>query len=457
MKRTLALLGLLLVPVSASAAFPDVPAGYEHRRAVEYLQSVDILRGYPDGTFRPTGTINRAELLKILVAGTGVQPPPDLFMACFPDVLDQWFAPYVCYAQQAGWVQGYPDGTFGPERPVTFAEAVKMLTNIRGYPMAPPEESAKRGIDPTVWFAPHLTTALLIDVVSYDQVWGERAIPLQQSLRRGFVAQLLYRAMLAEGLLRMPLSQLCVTSPSEIEIRTYVDVLIPSRTNIFRQDILGVDSAGTTCALATDANPFGRVASAFDPYFLQPYPAGQPTDSWTVRVPLSFGRAILRGGKLGTGGFRPEVFVVDVSEGVLRQLPSIFAGAGGSLQTKDGRYIVFVGSAGSTLEAVDLQAGNHVVLDAVQAPLSFLSAPEGGPSVTLSSAGTNVVTYSLYDASTPSGDGYMLLETRTADIDAAFSPSSVPMPPMDASGSTVIDPLAPESQPSSSDDPFSQS
>ncbi len=447
MKRFLASLGLLSIPLSASASFPDVPAAYEHRRPIEYLQSIGVLRGYDDGNFRPSGTINRAELLKILVAGKDIEPDPNFYTSCFPDVVDQWYAPYVCYAQLAGWVEGYPDGTFGPDRPVTFAEAVKMLVNVRGYPAAPRDEIVRRGMDPAAWFSSYLTTALLIDVVSYEQVWGEKATPLQLPLRRGFVAQLLYRALLTEGLTRVPLDTSgCGVAPSSLEIKTFVDVLIPSKTNVFRQEIRGVDAKGKTCLLAADANAFGRVAFPFDQYFLQPYPGGQPKDSWTARVPLVGGRAILRGSTAAGVGFRPEVFVVDVAEGALRQLPSIYAGVGGTVQSDDGRYIVFVGSSGYTLEVVDLIAGTHALIDAVQPPLTFVRSHKSGTSVFLSSQnGTVIVTYSLYDESSPANGENALLETRTADIATVLNPQQPADPfaaPSGTGAQTVIDPQA---------------
>jgi hypothetical protein len=420
MIRALVLAGLLLVPPVASAAFPDVPEGYGSRRAVEYLQREDVLRGYPDGLFRPGATINRAEFLKVLVAAKGIVPDP-AYARCFPDVGAQWFAPYVCYAAAVGWVQGYPDGTFGPDRPVSFAEALKMLVNVRGYPQAPAEESERRGIDPSSWFAPYLTTALLIDVVSYEQAWGDAAIPLQSALTRGFVAQLLYRSLLAEAALSFPLDvSSCALIPSSIEIKTYVDVVLPSRTNVFRQELRARTASGETCVLATDANPFGRVTPAFDPYFLQPYPGGQPADSWTASAPVSGGRAVLRGGALGAG-FRQEVFLVDLSSAVLRQLPSVFASSGDSVLSPDGRYIVYVGSAGRTIEALDLSGGMSAVLDSVQAPLTFLSSERGAADVTVSSSGATVASYAVYDADVRTATGYVLRERRTVDVRSGFA------------------------------------
>lgn len=429
--RSSLLVGLLLASPVASAAFPDVSAGHESRRAIEYLQQQGILQGYPDGRFLPAGPINRAEFLKVLVAAKVTAGETAPYNSCFPDVIDQWYAPYVCYATAQGWVQGYPDGTFGPERPVAFAEALKMLVNVRGFPPAPEDEIRRRGLDPSSWFSPFLTTALLIDVVSYEQVWGANAVPLQSPLTRGFVAQLLYRSLMAEAALRLPISTVGCTLPLEsLSIKTFVDVLMPAKTRIFRQEFRGIDAVGTDCVLAADANPFGRVTAAYDPYFLQPYPEGQSADSWEASTPLSGGRAVLRGA-LATGGFRPEVFLLDAQQGVIRQLPPVFATPGGSQLSPDGRYVVYVGSVGRTLEALDLSGDGSVVIDAVEKPLTFLVSQGGGQNMAVSQDvfGSTTVTYAVYDSSASTATGYVLREVRTADVGAAFSSEQPLTPP----------------------------
>ena len=147
--------------------------------------------------------------------------------------------------------------------------------------------------------------------------------------------------------------------------------------------------------------------------------------------------------------------MVDTTDGSLRQLPSIFAGAGGSYQSRDGRYVVFVGSAGATLEAVDVVAGTHAVLDAVQPPFTFLSSPEGGQDISLSESGPNVVTYGLYDSSSPSGAGYLLLETRTADIDAALNPGATVIDPQSFQSPAMVPDPPSSADPLAPDDPFS--
>lgn len=442
----------LLASTQASASFPDVSAGYESRRAVEYLHVQGVLQGYADGLFRPAFPINRAEFLKVLIAAKGVTPDPAAYGRCFPDVEDQWYAPYVCYARSQDWVQGYPDGTFGPERPVSFAESIKMLMNVRGYPPAPAEEVSKRGMDPDAWFAPYLTTALLTDVVSYGQVWGEKALPLQARVSRGFVAQLLYRSMLAEGSVTVPLAvTACATFPTALEIRTYVDVAQPSQTNVYRQEMRGLDGKGGSCVLAADANPFGRVTPAFDPFFLQPYPAGQPAKSWTATSPLFNGRAVLRGAALG-GALRPEVFLVDTASATIRQLSPVFASQGGSMISADGRYAVYVGAAGQTLEALDLVGGESAVLAVLEAPRTFFSSPKQGQDVSFSPDAPAVVRYTTYDAAASSGGGYAVVETKTVDVAASFGRPTVD--PLFPDGLTIPDaPIVP-SDPLFPDDPL---
>jgi len=454
--RLIALLGLFLLPLGASALFADVTPAHESRRAIEYLQREGVLKGYEDGLFRPAFPINRAELLKVLVAGKGIEPVMPYY-PCFPDVSDQWFAPYVCHAQAEGWVQGYPDGTFGPERQVSFAEALKMLINVRGYPPAPDAEVTRRGLDPSVWFAPYLTTALLIDVVSYEQVWGTASVPLQAPLTRGFVAQLLYRSILAEGMVTEPLEvAACDIFPTTLEIKTYVDVIVASNTNVYRQELRASAGSGATCVLSRDANVFARVTPSFDAYFLQPYPAGQPANSWTARMPLSGGRVILRPGK-SDGSFRPEVFLVDLFTASMRQLPSVFTSQAGSQLSPDGRYIVFVGVSGRTLEALNVMTGKTVMLDALTPPLTFLSSQKGGQDVEFISKVGAVLRYTVYDATASAGD-YAVNDARIVDIDAAFGVAPMPSPapaPAPAPGPAPED--NPFNLPPANDDPFSGS
>src|SRR3989338_5338729 len=90
---------LILSPVFAKT-FDDVEYDDDNYVAVEYLVSIGTLEGYPDGSFQPNTTVNRAEIMKILVAGQGISPDENVYKDCYPDVTDDWYAKYVCYATE---------------------------------------------------------------------------------------------------------------------------------------------------------------------------------------------------------------------------------------------------------------------------------------------------------------------------------------------------------------------
>jgi len=81
---------------------------------------------------------------------------------CFPDVQDEWFAPYVCYGKEMGWVQGYSDGLFHPERTVSRAEALKMIyesDSVEISSFVSTKNLPYEDIYSSMWFAPYVAQA----------------------------------------------------------------------------------------------------------------------------------------------------------------------------------------------------------------------------------------------------------------------------------------------------------
>jgi len=97
-----------------------------------FLQDQQVISGQANtGDLDLGSTINRAELMKVLIsASTVTEPSPEVYNNCFPDVTNQWFAPYICYAYAKGYVDGYDDGNFYPAREVNHAEAMKMVNEV---------------------------------------------------------------------------------------------------------------------------------------------------------------------------------------------------------------------------------------------------------------------------------------------------------------------------------------
>lgn len=140
-------------------------AGLPEQNAIEDLAARGVIQGYSDGTFRPDGTVNRAEFITILMESRfPLHVPKDL--RCFPDLdvkTPQWYAKPVCAARELGIVGGYRDGMFRPDRTVNLAEALKMA--FRSFGIMPVDTSSKWLATRSsphvseVWYTPYLNEA----------------------------------------------------------------------------------------------------------------------------------------------------------------------------------------------------------------------------------------------------------------------------------------------------------
>jgi len=132
--KKLLLIGLIaILPASVSANFNDVHWSHLNNKAITNLYNSNIVRGYSDGTFKPQKNISRAEMLKILVEARFLNKNSselETFSSsnCFQDSNpNKWFNKYLCWAKNAGWVDGFENGTqFRPDKPVTLVEALKL-------------------------------------------------------------------------------------------------------------------------------------------------------------------------------------------------------------------------------------------------------------------------------------------------------------------------------------------
>ena len=93
------------------------------------LSTGSIVYGYPDGTFKPSAFITRAELAVIASRfDTLTLSEEDQFT----DISGHWASKYINSAAKKGWVKGYSDGTFKPDQPITRAEFVTLVNNVLG-------------------------------------------------------------------------------------------------------------------------------------------------------------------------------------------------------------------------------------------------------------------------------------------------------------------------------------
>ena len=117
---------------TAAPKFSDLDELHWAYESVERLVNAGIISGYPDGTFKPEGNITRAELVKIVNMVFEFTQKDEA--ANLTDVnSEDWFCDNVLIAQQAGYIVGYPDGTFKPEGLITREEFCKILDAINGF------------------------------------------------------------------------------------------------------------------------------------------------------------------------------------------------------------------------------------------------------------------------------------------------------------------------------------
>lgn len=116
--------------------FADI-YGSDNRDAIEYLYDLDILEGYGNGYYGPDEILTRAEACTIIVRM--MLDNYEIYSSRnskFSDVASNaWYAKYVDTAEREGYMNGYGDGTFGPEDDVSYAQFATIVLNMLGYDM----------------------------------------------------------------------------------------------------------------------------------------------------------------------------------------------------------------------------------------------------------------------------------------------------------------------------------
>lgn len=140
-KRFISLcLTLALAAAPAGAVFSDISSGSLQQTA-SVLNSLGIMQGTGNSRFEPGRSLTRAEFCKLAVTAMGIDDAsPYASYTIFPDVRAlHWAARYVNAAlrhpefKDNYIIRGYADGTFGPDKPLTYGEVCTMLLRMLGY------------------------------------------------------------------------------------------------------------------------------------------------------------------------------------------------------------------------------------------------------------------------------------------------------------------------------------
>ena len=114
-----------VVSVDLTQMFTDVEKNWAYP-GIQYCVTHGIMGGMGDGTFAPTGTTTRAQIVQILYNLEGT--PAVSGTTPFTDLTANWYKPAILWAYQNNVVAGTSPTTFDPERPVTREQIAVILT-----------------------------------------------------------------------------------------------------------------------------------------------------------------------------------------------------------------------------------------------------------------------------------------------------------------------------------------
>ena len=170
----------------AGAAFTDQADIKVDSEVVDTLVALGVVNGYDDGSFKPNGTVTRAEMAKmiyVLRTGNSDASAYNDDKTSFTDIGSHWARGYIKYCQSLGIIAGKSNTKFCPNDKVTAQEAAKMLLVTLGY------DATKAGLVGAGWAAK--TNALADEAGLLEDV----NTSFTAACPRQYAAQLIYNAI----------------------------------------------------------------------------------------------------------------------------------------------------------------------------------------------------------------------------------------------------------------------
>ncbi|RHT86563.1 S-layer homology domain-containing protein [Butyricicoccus sp. AM27-36] len=172
----------------AGAAFTDSADIKVKSEVVNTLVSLGVVNGYDDGSFKPNGTVTRAEMAKmiyVLRTGNSDASAYNDDKTSFTDIGSHWARGYIKYCQSLGIIAGKSNTKFVPNEKVSAQEAAKMLLVTLGY------NAQKAGLVGTGWASK--TNALADE----NGLLKDVTTSFTAACPRQYAAQLIYNAIFA--------------------------------------------------------------------------------------------------------------------------------------------------------------------------------------------------------------------------------------------------------------------
>lgn len=159
----LAAVTLLGTLPAGAAAVKDINGHWAQSTIQSWIDSGRI-SGYPDGTFKPDNKVTRAEMVKLVNNAFGFTSGSS---ATFSDVKsDYWAYAEIQKGVGNGYISGNSDGTFQPDKPLTREQAAVMLAKVDNLKISSSETAFTDDASISSWAKPYVRAASLAEVMN---------------------------------------------------------------------------------------------------------------------------------------------------------------------------------------------------------------------------------------------------------------------------------------------------
>ncbi|MDX2256765.1 MAG: S-layer homology domain-containing protein [Pseudanabaenaceae cyanobacterium bins.39] len=186
---------------TTNVSFNDVPSDYWALPFIQGLASRNIIKGFPDGNFRPNAPVTRAQFAAMLnqaITKNPIRPATN-----FSDVpANNWAFPAIQKSYAIGFMSGYPKNTFKPNENISRVQILVALANGFGYA---PTQPASATLNTYFTDAPSIPSYAINSiaaaaenrmVVNFPDI---KQLNPNQTATRAEVAALIYQALVRSG------------------------------------------------------------------------------------------------------------------------------------------------------------------------------------------------------------------------------------------------------------------
>lgn len=197
--------------------FHDVSSSDANVVYINYMAKRGIMNGFPDGSFHPAQGLTRAQAAVLVTKVSGLKANPGY--NSFNDVnSSHWAAGYINAAAAAGYITGFPDGSFHPEESLTRAQGISLFLRLSKEDLTQAKLPQLQDINSKHWAANNIAVALSAEMIGLSSD-GKKFYP-DQEFRRGDLARALSILLnLEPSLSQLPLNPILTVMSGEVTVQ----------------------------------------------------------------------------------------------------------------------------------------------------------------------------------------------------------------------------------------------